>query len=237
MKHFLRRERVQRLLGWLIATYIRFVFATSRWTTINGEAPRRFWDRREPFLGCFWHGRIMMMPMSWTAGVPIDVLSSDHPDGRLMARATKHFGIDTVYGSTTTGGTRGLRAVLKSLKSGRCIAFTPDGPRGPRMRAALGLVAAAKLAGVPILPATHASTRRRILNSWDRFAFALPFGRGVFIWGEPIVVPEDADHTALERLRQQVEDELNRITREADRLCGQETIEPAAAATNSPALP
>jgi hypothetical protein len=66
------------------------------------------------------------------------------------------------------------------------------------------------------------------MGSWDRFLLPLPFGRGVAIWGEPITVPADADDAELERLRRQVEDTLIALTAEADRQCGQDTVQPAA---------
>src|SRR3546814_5014831 len=72
-----------------------------------------------------------------------------------------------------------LRAILQLLKKGEYITFTPDGPRGPRMRAGTGIVAAARLAGVPVMPATYSVRRRRLARSWDRFLIAWPFNRGV----------------------------------------------------------
>ncbi len=86
----------------------------------------------------------------------------------------------------------------------------------------------ARLARVPILTASYSASRRRVLQSWDRFIVPLPFARGVFVWGEPVTVPADADDAALEAARQALEDRLNAITGEADRRCGWPAIEPAA---------
>ena len=98
------------------------------------------------------------------------------------------------------------------------------------MRASDGIVSLARLAGVPIIPATFGAARGRVLGSWDRFLVAWPFGRGVIVWGDPIEVPRDADATVLEAARQSVEDALNDISAEADRLTGREPVEPAEAA-------
>ncbi len=108
--------------------------------------------------------------------------------------------------------------------------MTPDGPRGPRMRAGDGAVTVARLSGAPIIPATYGISRRRVLGTWDRFIFALPFGRGGLLWGDPIHVDRGADADALEAARRQVEDGLNAITAEADRLCGCTPVEPASVA-------
>lgn len=221
-----KSEGLRGLLCWLGSLYIRLVYATGRWSVVNGGHAEALWNAGQPFILAFWHGRILMMPKSWRASVPIHMLISQHRDGQLIARTVAHFGIDTVAGSTTRGGSAALRAMLKFLKAGECVGITPDGPKGPRMRASDGIVAVAKLAGVPILPATFATDRRRLLRSWDRFAVARPFARGVFVWGDPITIPKDADAAAMEAARLTVEDSLNAITRDADARVGQTTPEP-----------
>jgi lysophospholipid acyltransferase (LPLAT)-like uncharacterized protein len=117
--------------------------------------------------------------------------------------------------------------MVRSLGSGENIGVTPDGPRGPLMRASPGIIAAAKLSKVPIIPLSFATTRRRILGSWDRFHLALPFSRGLFLWGEPLFVPADADAAAQETLRRELETRMNALTAEADRRCGHAPVEPA----------
>lgn len=225
-----KSEELRGALCWLGSLYIRFVYLTGRWGVINGGHAQALWDQGKPFILAFWHGRILMMPKSWRASVPIHMLISQHRDGQLIARTVSHFGIHTVQGSTTRGGSAALRSMLKFLKTGECVGITPDGPKGPRMRASDGIVAVARLSGVPILPATFAASRRTLLSSWDRFALALPFSRGVFVWGDPIMVAKDADEAAMEAARLAVEDSLNAITRDADSRVGRESPEPAEAA-------
>lgn len=226
-KRILRSDMVRRILCWLGAQYIRLVYFTGRWSVVRGDIPRAFWDRGEPFILCFWHGRLLMMPRCWNYRVPIHVVVSHHRDGQLIARAVSNFGIRSIVGSTSRGGAAALRAMLKVLGRGECIGITPDGPRGPRMRASDGIVSIARLAGVPIVPATFAVTRRHLLDSWDRFVIAWPFARGVLVWGEPITVARDADDAAQEEARRRVEAALTAITAEADALCGMPAIEPA----------
>lgn len=228
-----RDESVRRALCWLGAQTIRVVHATSRWTVVGSEAPRRFWDRSEAFILCFWHGRLMMMPYCWDRRFPIRTLTSNHPDGRLIARTTAHFGIPTLVGSSRRGGVSALRAMARALKAGESIGLTPDGPRGPRMRASPGAVALARLTGAAILPVAFSTDRGRNLGSWDRFLLAWPFGRGVVVWGEPIRVDPGLDGPGLEAARRRLEDALNAVTAEADRRCGRTLIEPAPEGTSS----
>ncbi len=230
VKRLLKSDAVRRLACRLGALYIRLVHASGSWRVVGGEIPERHWEQGTPFILAFWHGRLLMMPYCWQRRRPIHMLISQHRDGRLIADTVSHFGIDTVSGSSSKGGAGALRAMVRFLKGGDCVGITPDGPRGPRMRATDGIVATARLSGAPIIPATYSAAGGRNLNSWDRFLVARPFSRGVILWGEPIHVAPDADADALETARQAVELSLNAITAEADRLCGRPAVEPAPAA-------
>lgn len=226
IKRMTASNGVRRVLCALGALYIRLVHLTGRWTVVRGELPDRLWDSGEPFILCFWHGRLLMMPYCWRRDRPIRMLISQHRDGQIIARTVSHFGIDTVTGSSSKGGAQALRAMLATLKEGRYVGITPDGPRGPRMRASDGIVTVARLAGVPVVPVAFGATRRRVLSTWDRFVVPLPFARGVFVWGEPIMVARD---DAAETVRRRIEDALNAVTREADAMTDQAAIEPAEA--------
>jgi lysophospholipid acyltransferase (LPLAT)-like uncharacterized protein len=226
-KRITQSESLSAFLAWLAAWYIRAVFQTLRWT-INGlDQPRAYHDRGQGFIFCFWHGRMMMLPAAWHRSRRLYMLISDHRDGRFIAKTIRHLGVATVVGSSSRGGAQALRAILKLLKAGLGVGFTPDGPRGPRMRASLGVVQAARLSGAPIFPLTYSTSRRRLFASWDRFLLPLPFGRGVLLVGTPIRVARDADDAALERARADVEERLNQLTREADKRCGWPPVEPA----------
>jgi hypothetical protein len=54
------------------------------------------------------------------------------------------------------------------------------------------------------------------LNSWDRFIFPHPFARAICQVGKAVSVPADADDRVLEAKRQELENELRRITAEAE---------------------
>ena len=226
LKPVLRNDRVRGVICVLAALYIRFVHATSRWQVAGAEHASALWDRDAPFIVAFWHGRLMLMPYCWRRDKPIEMLISQHADGQLIARTIGHFGFGAIAGSTSRGGSSALRAMLRGLKQGGHVGITPDGPRGPRMRAGGGIGDVARLAGVPILPVAFATSRRVVLGSWDRFILALPFSRGVYVWGEPIEVARGDDSAAAQK---RIEDRLNAVTAEADRLVGQAVIEPAAA--------
>lgn len=226
-KLILRSRAVQSTLGLLAAGYIRLVFMTSRWTVVGGDIPRRFWDADKIFMVCFWHGRLMMIAKCLDRSKQFHMMISMHRDGRILSDTIGHLGIKTIVGSSSKGGSAALRAMVRTLKSGEYVGLAPDGPRGPRMYAQEGVITIARLAKVPIIPVAYASDRSKILGSWDSFIAALPFGRGVFVWGEPIEIPHTTDKTRLEETRQRLEDSLNAVSAQADQLCGQPVIEAA----------
>jgi lysophospholipid acyltransferase (LPLAT)-like uncharacterized protein len=235
LKAIVKHERVRGLLCWLAALYIRLVYRTSRWQTLGGQIPAAFWDRNEPFILSFWHGRIFMMVKCWRPGVPMVMLASRHRDGQLIAQTTKLFGIDFAAGSSSKGGSGALRIMLRALRARKNIGITPDGPRGPFMRINPGVIAAARLSGAAILPCTWAVRRRWVIVGWDRFVIPKPFNTGIFIWGEPIRVPADTNPAQAEALRLQLEAALTELTAEADSAMGLAPYEPGPAVHRAPA--
>jgi lysophospholipid acyltransferase (LPLAT)-like uncharacterized protein len=94
------------------------------------------------------------------------------------------------------------------------------------MSASLGIVHVARIAGAPIAPITYATSHRIVLENWDRFHLPLPFGRGIFLIGEPIEVPADTNADQAEALRVLLETRLRAMTAEADRRMGHGVLTP-----------
>jgi 3-deoxy-D-manno-octulosonic-acid transferase len=216
-RHLLRHDRLRRVACGLIHAYIRIVHRTNRWSVEGATVPHQLRRDGKPFILAFWHGRLLMIPMAWRQLAPMHMLISSHRDGRIIADAVARFGIGSIEGSTRRGGSAALRAMLARLKDGDCVGITPDGPRGPSMVASTGIVNLARLARVPIVPIVYATGRHRLLRTWDRFYVAMPFGRGVFIWGEPIDIPADLDEAGVEYARLSLEARMNAMVAAADR--------------------
>jgi hypothetical protein len=206
------RETVCRLA----AIYIRLVWRLGRWTIENEEVVGRFLADKRPFIACFWHGRLLMMPCAWSYPERMHIVISRHRDGRLISRTLDHLGIATIAGSSSEGGHAALRGMLDALARREYVGVTPDGPRGPGMRATAGVVRAARIAGVPLVPVTYAAARRRVLDTWDRFVLPLPLSSGVIRIGAPIDVPAGAGAAEIERIRGHLETTLNDMTRDLD---------------------
>jgi lysophospholipid acyltransferase (LPLAT)-like uncharacterized protein len=75
--------------------------------------------------------------------------------------------------------------MVRQVESGRDIALTPDGPRGPAKSFAPGALIVAQRTGAAIIPATVVARSAWRLKSWDRFMIPRPFTRVVISYGAP----------------------------------------------------
>jgi lysophospholipid acyltransferase (LPLAT)-like uncharacterized protein len=204
------------LAGGLAAFIIAVLARLVRWSC---EIPKGVAERNDSLVISFWHGRLIMMPylyLSLRGGrkQPPYMLISQHGDGRIIALACKLLGIRSVAGSSSRGGLRALRELLKLAENGSDIGFTPDGPRGPRYEVKEGVVAAAIKSGYEVLPCTYSAEKRWVLGSWDGMIIPKPFSRGVFIVGLPIKINPNDDP---EMARLTIQSALNELTERADK--------------------
>jgi lysophospholipid acyltransferase (LPLAT)-like uncharacterized protein len=168
----------------------------------------------ERYIVALWHGHIL--PGMWYfRDRGIVVVTSENFDGEWIARIIQRFGYGAARGSSSRGGARALRALLKSVAHAPA-AFTVDGPRGPRGVAHPGVVWLAKATGHPILPIHAAADRHWTLPSWDQTHIPKPGSRVVVAIEAPMRVPRDADAGALESARVALEHRL----RAAEATCG-----------------
>lgn len=227
LKKLSKSKFIQEAVAFIAYLYMRFVHMTTRWTVRNRAFVEHHWGEEKPMIVCFWHNRLLMMTQCWRKGVKAAMLISEHRDGKMISKSIEYFGVETIVGSTSRGGHGAFRDMVRAIKQGYNIGITPDGPRGPRYRAAAGAVQLAKLTGCPIVPVTVATSRVKILGSWDSFILNYPFGRGIYLWGQPVIVPQDADANMLEQKRKELENNLISISQEADIFCGYKPIEAA----------
>jgi lysophospholipid acyltransferase (LPLAT)-like uncharacterized protein len=134
-----------------------------------------------------WHGELL--PLVWYhRGQDIAALISTHADGEVIARIVESLGYRPIRGSTSRGGARALLEAVGELEGGRDVAFTTDGPRGPRRVSAPGVGVAAAKAGAPVVCIGAVVDRAWRLRSWDRFVIPKPFAR-VTVRYAPVLWP------------------------------------------------
>ncbi|MCP3978802.1 MAG: lysophospholipid acyltransferase family protein [bacterium] len=215
----LSRRIVEAIAPFVGYAYLKTLRLTLRLEYRNRDALARAREIAGQYILSFWHSRFVMMRYAYPDRRLV-VLHSEHGDARMVARMMRWSGLAQAWGSSSRGGAQGVRQILRLVKDGHDVGLTPDGPRGPRRRVQPGVIAVARLSGKPIVPVGFSARPFRRLRSWDGTLLPLPFGRGIYVYGEPIIVPRGADETEQERLRAVLEDELDRLTDEADRAIG-----------------
>ena len=145
------------------------------------------------------------------------MITSQSLDGEYIARFLKRFGFGTVRGSSSRGGVKALVEMIRYMRRGLSMAFTVDGPRGPRYVAKTGPIILAKKTGNPIIPFSVECSRYWTVNSWDRMHIPKPFTRARFIISAPIYVPADIDDLQLEDKRLALQQALDRLTEDGKR--------------------
>lgn len=208
-----RSHGFQNSMAFLVSLYIKLVYYTSRWSVQGLAGPDGLIQQKKSFIACFWHGRLAMIPQMWAWDVPMTALVSGHKDGILVGKIFERFCINYVMGSTNRGGAQALRQTVRLLKNGNHVGMTPDGPRGPREVVNPGVIVMAQLSGAVIIPVSYSVKRYKELRTWDRFRIPLPFNRGIFLWGEPIIVTKEEDQEAARRY---LEARLMAIQQQAD---------------------
>ncbi len=164
-----------------------------------------------------WHGH-MLMPIYVHRNQSIYAMVSEHDDGEMIAQTIMRLGYRTIRGSSTRGGYKAFRDMLKVLKKGKNCTVLPDGPNGPRYEFKLGSILLAQRSQALILPLTFSAKRKIVINSWDRFTFWWPFSKVYCVYGKPITIPRNISAADLESYRKHVEERMQELQQEADAL-------------------
>jgi lysophospholipid acyltransferase (LPLAT)-like uncharacterized protein len=200
---------VSELAHWIIL----IVGKTLRWRVEGWDSFASHKGTKGKGIFAFWHGRIFTAAYFFR-NKGIVVMTSRNRDGDYIARTILRFGYGVARGSSTRGGSTALLRMYHELKRNNDVAFTIDGPLGPRYVAKPGAVWLASKSGVPIYPFNISPEKKWVFRSWDQFQVPKPFTRVVLLMGEPISVKLHATQEELDRaqqlLQRTLEDLLNR---------------------------
>jgi lysophospholipid acyltransferase (LPLAT)-like uncharacterized protein len=205
-----RRGAIPSLARWAVEGLL----ATARFQVVRAPA-EVIAPARQPVIFVLWHGRLL--PLAYLhRGQGIATLISRSADGEYIARVMERWGYVTARGSSSRGGGPALRELVRAARAGHSVAITPDGPRGPRERLKPGALMAARLSGLPLVPAAAGADRAWWPGAWDRFLVPKPFAHIRVAYGDAIPVPRDADQPSLERIAGELQSSLDTIMRAVD---------------------
>jgi len=184
---------------------------TLRYEVLGWQHAQRVYDAGQRGIYAFWH-RCIFATMWWWRQRGIVVMNTTNFDGQWTRKVIERLGYGTAQGSSSRGGLKGLAVMAQRLREGLDVAFTIDGPRGPRYVAKPGPSMLARKTGFPIL--TFHTTAERGLTlekTWDQFHLPRPFSRVVMIVAPPIWVPRDAGKDLLEEKHNEMQRSLERM--------------------------
>jgi lysophospholipid acyltransferase (LPLAT)-like uncharacterized protein len=143
------RDRIlATLLSWIVPAIVWLIGLT---LTFKVEAPYATGEEGSltniddlyPGIFVFWHRCVL--PAMWVfRSRNLAVITSESRDGEYIARVIRRLGYVPVRGSSSRGGGRAMFELRDLVTKGNGVAFTIDGPRGPRYDAKRGPVVLAR---------------------------------------------------------------------------------------------
>ena len=210
----------QRISLWFIslAGYlaIRLICPTLRYA-ISWEEPPSTPDAiyEKPVIYSFWHRAVFPAAWMWRR-LGIAVMVSRSFDGEYIARIIERLGFVAVRGSSSRGGSEALRGMRDELQKGAAVAFTIDGPRGPKYIAKPGPVLLARSTGLPMAAFYVALSDLWVLKTWDEFMIPKPFSKALVRVSAKMQVPKNASDTEIRHWQAQLQTALERVTKFAE---------------------
>ena len=205
----LRQRIILRIIIWAGYWVIRLIGPTLRVSISFEEGAQETLEQR-PLIVSFWHS--CMIPATYICrNLGVRVMSSYSYDGEYMGRIIHKFGFVAVKGSSSRNAVRALLGLRRALEDGWTVAFTLDGPRGPRHKVKPGPVALARSSRVPLSMFHAAVDKAWVLNSWDRMMIPMPFSRVLLRFGRLIDVPTGASDEDVERHTAELQTSLDRV--------------------------
>ncbi|MBQ8750211.1 MAG: lysophospholipid acyltransferase family protein [Alphaproteobacteria bacterium] len=220
-----KKPAISNLIGFIAYIYTLLIGKTSSFKVTGFKEFDELIKKHNGAIFVTWHGRALFLPYFWSNSSPMKALVSPHQDGRIIAKLLRSYNILSIDGSTDRNPKKAALEIVRELNKGTSVALISDGPRGPRMRLNKSVIYFAKKTGKPIMGFTYSAARSKVMKkSWDAMLIPPLFTSGYVFSTAPLFVPASATEDEMEILRQQLEDELNLITKKADELCGLDEI-------------
>ncbi|MFC1566624.1 lysophospholipid acyltransferase family protein [bacterium] len=205
------KSRIYAFLAHIIITLLSKTLRLRKYNTENYEKIKQ---TGKNVIYCFWHGTQFILVYSHR-NRNVNIMSSLSKDGDIQAGIMKSFNYNVIRGSSTKGGPKATRQILRELNKGNDTAFAVDGPRGPIYEAKMGVIFLAAMTGSVLLPVAASCKNAWIFEkAWDKYVLPKPFTKAAYMYGEPIVVEKKDD---FEQKRFELDNALKLLREELDK--------------------
>ena len=175
--------------------------------------------QNRPIIFCIWHNRLALSLPLYQKLIAnpypshrLAALVSASRDGALLSEILDGFEVQPIRGSSSRRGSRALIELIDRARKGWDIAITPDGPQGPKYQVQDGVITAAQLTGLPILPVGYELTSKWTAKSWDQFQIPWPFAACKVRTASPFHVPRYINKETRKTIQTQLQSAMNSIT-------------------------
>lgn len=209
----------KNLRWWLVGVLGKIGFwlwaRTIRLKVLGEKAYQDLRTQGKPVIFLVWHGRIFIVPYFFRKR-DIMPLISPSEDGEIPAQIMARWGYKILRGSGSHAIVKAWNEMIKELQEGGEVIIVPDGPKGPNREMKMGGIKLAKQTGAILVPFSFSTSKKKVLNSWDKFLMSKPFSKVVAIYGEPITLSPDLSEEEEENERRRIEKILVDLDEQAD---------------------
>ncbi len=211
-----------RLVTWIVKLW----FGTVRVEVVDREIYDQYFSNDRTtgnVVAGAWHRNAIFFFYHFKKLNNACTLISRSKDGDFTAKVSEIFGYDVIRGSSSRGGKEALQEMVDYMNKApaKICGTAMDGPRGPARIMKKGMLVLAMQTGSWFIP--MACSGKRVITfhkAWDKTIIPKPFGKMYLTFGTPVKIPADTSAEELERIRSEIEKELNEITDQADRISG-----------------
>ena len=191
----------------LLYHLVRLYSWTFSLTVENEDLWRGYADAGGKVLLCSWHQHFFSFIRYFRRYRHYNpsIMISQSSDGELIAAIAQLTGWQPIRGSSSKGGAKALRQLIRKLRSARLAVHIVDGPRGPAGFVKNGAIELARLTGALIVPVYAITERAWYFKSWDQFCLPKPFSKVIIRFGDTINVLEAGNERLIEEQRKGLE--------------------------------
>jgi hypothetical protein len=207
------------LLPWLYRLLIGLLMATCKVRFSRRQSLEKLAADGTSWIFGSWHENTAVSVYT-ERDTGCAMMASDSKDGAIIARGIELCGNIPVRGSSSKGGSKAAKSMVRLLRKGHPAAITPDGPRGPRHELQTGILMISAMSGCPIVPYHFVANRQWVFTSWDRHRLPKPFSTVWVSLGTPCFVDRKRLTEEPDEVRREVTESMMEYVANAERLAG-----------------